>query len=619
MAESASIKLNVSGVSKFKQDIATANQQISTMNADLALLEKQFKATGDQESYLANKTAVLQGKLEQQQKILATAEEALKSMKDNGVNAAANSFQVMQRKIIAAKSDILDTEEALKKVKEGGEGASSGVGSMNDELAKIGKGVSFSEITKGIESVTKNLEKGAKAAIRMGKKVLQSAKGSTGWADDLLKKSKQYGIDVETLQKMENAADIIDVDVDTILNAKTRLGKEKKKLGDLLGIDANGMDVDEAFWKAGEAIMGMTDAFEQEEVAQKIFGSKWKDLMPLFSMGQDEYNKELENQNVLTEKQVENLGKADDTIKRLEQEVQNLKRQFWAESADKLTGLMQWIVDNKDAVVTAITAIGAALAGLKIVEVATNVGKIIDGFKKLGLLKGAEKAAEAGGEAAKTAAKAAAGGKAATKAGTVEKWGIDWSALLGAGGAYVIEEGFKWAINQRNNNAAQVRGTEENLIAQTASAEQLLIDYINAQKAASDTDSLFTMTADEAEKVMARVQETYDALMSSEGGAEALQAYNDWRQENAYGNMYWEIPEALSEMEANVSDLVGNASTEFSDAAGDISGAADSMKKLPSLVAAAVRSAVSGMHVILDGGVMTQVVGEVMAGAVENG
>lgn len=617
MAESASIKLSVSGVSKFKNDIKTANDQISTMNADLALLEKQFKATGDQESYLASKAAVLQGKLEQQQKILATAEDALKSMKDNGVNAAASAFQTMQRRIIQAKSDILDTEDALKKVKEGGEGAGSGVGSMNEELKKIGKGVSFSEVTKGIENVTKNLEKGVKAAIQLGKKILQSAKGSTGWADELLTKSGQYGIDVETLQRMENAADIIDVEVDTILKAKTRLGKESKNLNELLGIDTTGMSLDEAFWKAGEAIMGMTDAFEQEEVAQKIFGSKWKDLMPLFALGQEEYNKELENQNVLTEEQVKNLGKADDTIKRLEQEYENLKRQFWAESADKLTGLMQWLVDNKDAVVTAITAIGAALAGLKVVEVATNVGKIVDGFKKLGLLKSAEKVAETAGKTAADAAKTAGTGEAVTKAAT--GWKLDWSALFGAGGMYLIEEGFKWAINQRNNNREQVRGTEENLIARTADAEQLLIDYINAQKAASDSDSLLTMTADEAEKVMNRVQETYNALMSSEGGAEAMQAYNDWRQENSYGSMYWEIPEALSNMEENVSDLVGNASTEFSDAAGDISDAASTMSKLPAQVAAAVRSAVAGMHVILDGGAMTQVVGEVMAGAVENG
>ena len=617
MAESASIKLNVSGVSKFKQDIATANQQISTMNADLALLEKQFKATGDQESYLANKTAVLQGKLEQQQKILATAEAALESMKKNGVDAAASSFQVMQRRIIAAKSDILDTEEALKKVGEGGAGAGDGVSSMNEQLKKIGDGVSFENVTKGIENITKNLEKGVRAAVQLGKKILASAKGSTGWADELLTDAKKYGIDVQTLQKMQKAAEYIDTDVNTILNAKTRLGKNKGNLAELLGIDASGMSVDEAFWKAGEAIMAMTDEFEQEEAAQKIFGKSWKDLIPLFSLGEEEYNNLLEEQTALSDEQVKSLGEADDAIKRVEQTVQDLKNQFWAENADKLTGLMQWIIDNKGAVVTALEAIGVAFAGLKIVEVATNLAKVISGFKKLGLLKGAEKATEAAG---KTAADVA--GTAAKTAGveTVAKGlKFDFSALFGVGGLYLIEEGFKWAINQRNNNAAQVRGTDENLIAQTASAEQLLIDYINAQKAASDSESLFTMTADEAEKVMARVQETYNALMSSEGGAEALQAYNDWRQENAYGNMYWEIPEALSNMEENVSDLMGDSAGEITDAAGDISGAADSMKKLPALVAAAVRSAVSGMHVILDGGAMTQVVGEVMAGAVENG
>ena len=34
------VKMSVTGVAQFKQDISSANQQIKTMDADLALLEK---------------------------------------------------------------------------------------------------------------------------------------------------------------------------------------------------------------------------------------------------------------------------------------------------------------------------------------------------------------------------------------------------------------------------------------------------------------------------------------------------------------------------------------------------------------------------------------------------
>ena len=104
------VKMSVTGVAQFKQDISSANQQIKTMDADLALLEKQFKATGDSEDYLQKKAEILKGKLEEQQKVLETAQAALESMRKNGVSPASAAFQVMQRKVIEAKSGLIDTK-----------------------------------------------------------------------------------------------------------------------------------------------------------------------------------------------------------------------------------------------------------------------------------------------------------------------------------------------------------------------------------------------------------------------------------------------------------------------------------------------------------------------------
>jgi phage-related tail protein len=75
------IKIGVSGIADFKRDINSAKQQIKTMDADLALVEKQFRATGDAEAYMQQKTDLLKGKLEAQKSVLEKAESALKAMK----------------------------------------------------------------------------------------------------------------------------------------------------------------------------------------------------------------------------------------------------------------------------------------------------------------------------------------------------------------------------------------------------------------------------------------------------------------------------------------------------------------------------------------------------------
>ena len=75
MASGVNVKMGVSGVAKFKQDMNQAKQSVKTLDAQLALTEKQFKASGDAESYMTEKAALLQAKLEQQKSVLATAEK----------------------------------------------------------------------------------------------------------------------------------------------------------------------------------------------------------------------------------------------------------------------------------------------------------------------------------------------------------------------------------------------------------------------------------------------------------------------------------------------------------------------------------------------------------------
>ena len=583
MASGVNVKMGVTGVAQFKADINTAKQSLKTLDEQLTLTEKEYKATGDAEAYMQRKTEQLQSKLETQQRICNDAEKALEQMRTNGVDMSSKAFQDMLRTLTRAKGEMIDTQAELQNIGSSANEAKDGAEKMNSELKNIGTGVSWKNVTDGLGDIISKLENGARAAINFGKKVADSAMGSTGWADDILHLAEIYGTDAVTIQRMKNVSEFIETDLETIMNARSKLAKNKDSLPELLGFSADGMTVEQAFWKAGEAIQGMTDEFEREEAAQKIFGRGWKELIPLFSAGQEEYNRQLAETDVLTNAQVEALGKADDSFKQIQQQVELMKNQFWAENADKITELLQWIIDNKEGVVAAIGAIGVAFGGLKLAEMALNVTKVVEGFRNLGVLKGAGEAAGAAGSSGATSTVGALG---ATGLG-----GLAGLGLIGASAA--------WAVDRRINHAELVRGTDANLAARTEGVNELLTNYILAQRAA-ESDDIFEKSEEEVNAIFNKVQETYDALIGAEGGQEALNAYSDWRQENALGYMDWELPDAIDKMNQAAEELTGGSDKQ-KQSSSEMSTAANTLKGMPAEVYDAILKGFSNVKIYIDG------------------
>ena len=379
------VKMGVSGVSAFKKGINESKQAVKTFDEALKLNEAQLKATGDAETYLENKSKLLGQQMKAQQQVVKQAEAALEQMKRNGVSASSTEFQRMQQQVMQARTKLMEIKGSM-------EGAGSSAKDLGDKIGNIGKGVAWDNVAEGIGKITNQLANGARAAVNFGKKLIASAKGSTGLADEIKTTVDQYedmGLTADSYQRMVKVAEFIDTPVEAILTARSRMAKALttdkgvKNMEEVLGITLNGQSSVDLFWETGEALMNMGESFDKEAAAQNLFGRSWRELRPLFKAGRDEYEKMLSEQNVLTDEQVEKLGKADDAIKSMEQEIETLKAKFWAENADTITSLLEWIVDNKDPVVTALGAIGVAFGGMKIVEMGANIGKVVDGIKTL--------------------------------------------------------------------------------------------------------------------------------------------------------------------------------------------------------------------------------------------
>ena len=377
MAVTTKYTVDVSG---FKKGLEEAQQSVKTFDAALAQNEAQLKKTGDAEEYMKQKSAILEGQIQAQQKVVDAFTAKLKEMADNG-DSSSKAYNKMAENLLKAQTKLTNMETELQNV--GKESKSA-----DTELRNIGKNITWSNVSEGLKKITDQLESGARAAINFGKRIARSAMDSTSWADDILSRASSYGVDAETLQKMENVAAYIDTDVDTIIKAKDKLAKSKSTLPELLGITTDGKSVDDLFWETGEAIMNLGEAFDQSEIAQKVFGKSWRELLPLFTAGRETYEEMVDNQNVLTNEQVESLGKADDAIQSFKQQIELMKNQFWADNADKIRGLLKWLIDNQGDVKTALMGIAGAFGAIKIVQFASSLTQVINGFKTLGFLGG---------------------------------------------------------------------------------------------------------------------------------------------------------------------------------------------------------------------------------------
>ena len=428
MATGVNVKMGVTGVSEFKRGMKDAEGAVKSLDEQLKLNEAQLKLNGNQELYMKNKVELLKEQINKQAEAVRKANEALQAMKNNGVDQTSASFQAMQTKVYAATTKLTNMRAELKNVE-------TGSGTANTALENIGKNVAWDNVAEGLGKITDKLESAGRAAIRLGQRIMSSVKGSTGWADDLITLSAQTDVDVITLQKIDKVAHILETDAEAIAQAKQRMAratqsdKGVESIEEVLGVKLTGQSADDLFWEIGEALASMGEGFDKETAAQKVFGRSWHELLPLFKLGREEYEKLLEDQTYLSEEDVRKLGKADDAIKSIEKEWEQMKNQFWADNADKITEMMTWLIDNKELVVGALTAIGGAFGAMKLAEFAANLMKVKDGLGALGLFGGAK--AAAGGSAAAAAAGTAAGGGLASSIAGLTTSGAGLTAIGG--------------------------------------------------------------------------------------------------------------------------------------------------------------------------------------------
>ena len=627
-ANGVNVKMGVEGISQFKQNIKVAQTAVKTLDEQLKLNEKQFKATGDAEQYMQEKSELLKVKLEEQKAVVANAEKALDQMTKNGTDKASAAFQRMQQELLRAKGDMIDTETELNNISVAGEEAGNGVDAMNQQLKRVGDGVSWQNVTDGLEKISSSMSAVMQKAWKMGEALVKNVLGAGSWADELVTTATQYedtlktmsggGSATEYLQRMRKTANLIDTEVDTILQAQNKLkkGREEKNKDTMgafayLGIDPARMNTADAFWKAGEAIAKLTEEEDKNHYAQALFGKSWRELLPLFKTGREEYEKTMDSWSVVSDDALDNLGKMDDQYQKLTGEWETFKNEMLSafagpltEGMETLTGFvkelneylqtpegkemlqqmgdtitkliedltsvnpedvvnglkgvvdgitvgLKWIAENRGVVVGAVEAFIGAWAAIKVSEGVATVLKLIDSIKGL----------STGGIAT---AGSAAGASWASAFGTAAVAGLMLFPVLKR-----IFEGETPEEKEANEKVKQINALAEDM-------------KKGGAKSASGRDALGAL---------------WNVATTGKTGHEVDQAILDQQEAESRNSRWMGSMHALDQLQNATEDLTGRTVQSTSE----MTAAANDMKGLPAEVAAAVRDVVASMVIYIDG------------------
>ncbi len=593
------VKLGVE-YSQFRTGMKDAQAQVQTLNEKLKTNESQLKLTGDQEIYLKNKVDLLNQQIAAQRTVVGNALEALKALANSGVSTASAQYQKMEQNVYKATDKLNKMQIELQETETGADKAGNEAAEMNTQLGKIGQDVSFKNVTDGLNSIIGKLESGARSAINFGKKIYNSVKDSADWADELLTLSQTSGIDITTLQQMEKVADIVETDVDAIVNAKKRMQKAAtteggvKSIEEVLGISLNGQSAEDLFWEIGDALVNMEESFDKESAAQTVFGRSWSELVPLFNLGREAYEEMLSEQSTLTEEQVKKLGEADDAMVTIEQQIQDMKNAFWADNADTVISLLEWVVENKEAVVTALGAIAAGFAAMKIATFATELAKVIKGFSQLGLLGGGQTGTTTGA-AAQAGSAAPAAGASATGGGWLT--GLMNNMVSGMGTSFVLGEESR--IRNTLNEAMAGLSLEE----QKAKAFEQTFGITQAEFNEWESGSKGTSGGASFDTQTKYVDVVSDEII-----------HKDRRGIKTFEGGAYESVDRMTEVASEMNEATNNQT----DATNDMTAAATALQSLPGLIQAAVISGMSSVTITIDASGVDAMTPRIASGITDN-
>lgn len=397
-------RVEIDGEKEYKQALSELNQGNKVLASEMKLLQEQYKGSESSMEALRARSDVLERQLLQQKDKVQTLREALKNAATQS-GESSKQTQNWQIQLNNAERDQIKLERALEETNKALDNQGQEVREDAKEMTGLGDtvdqvanklGVHIPEGARNALNGMKGLSVGTVAAmsaaaggvaavIKTVKELHDLTVESAKWADDLITRAAQTGLDASTLQGLDNASKYIDFEgIDQSLVKltdsmdKAREGAEKQNTAfETLGVSV--VNTDGALRSNWETFMDVIDslgevqnATERDTIANDLFGQSYSELKPLIDAGTEalkEYMDQAQDTGlVLTESQVKVLGEVDDAHQKLTDTIEGEKRKIAAEWAPASIASM-------DAFAKATKKVGDAVIDSGLIE---NVATIVE-------------------------------------------------------------------------------------------------------------------------------------------------------------------------------------------------------------------------------------------------
>lgn len=364
-ASDIGVKIKVEGVSKYKKDMQDSAKRVKTLSSELSLAEAQFRQTGNAEELMQSKGKVLREQILEQTRAVDSAKKALAELRKKGYSENSAEVTEWRGRLAQSRQQLLDMNHELANNEQGLDkagkaysaaaqdvrelaqdartaksdlsGAAAEGNGLSEALKGIGQAVGWQGVQDGISKINGFIDTSIKKVGEYVKKAFEGMVEASNWADDLMTQSVVYGLDQETLQRWRYAAEMVDVDVTTIIGARKKLisgmastSEETIKAFNTLGVrtrTSTGQmrDANDVFWETIEALGKIPNETAREALAMQLLGKSASELNPLFAGGRSSWEEAMSQALTVTEESVQKLGELNDAWVDFQADVETAK------------------------------------------------------------------------------------------------------------------------------------------------------------------------------------------------------------------------------------------------------------------------------------------------------
>lgn len=324
-------------------DTTKLTKALSGVDKSLKNTETQLKDVDKLLKLDPRNTELLKQKQELLSKAVADTKEKLEQEKAalEQLQNAPNASETIDQQN-ALKREIIATEASLK--------------SYETELQK--SGVSLQQISQISGEVAQKTKALSAAAAAFGAAMIGNAVNAGKASDELLTLSRNTGMSVEELQKMEYASELVDVSIDQMTGSLKKLTMKMSSGSDVfdqLGVsiyDANGemRNVTDVWYDSLKALSQVENETERDAMAMELFGKSAMDLSGIIDDGGEalrKYGEEAEDAGLIMSKEAaQDAAKLNDEIDKLKSTFKMSMTQMGASLAKQLLPALQKLVDK---------------------------------------------------------------------------------------------------------------------------------------------------------------------------------------------------------------------------------------------------------------------------------